>query len=71
MTDKTTLIKKTQFTIDYVVKTIKKNQILIDNFRDDNFFDESDIIDIIIDLKATLQTQANRLQEIIDSRYDD
>ena len=37
MTDKTTLIKKTQFTIDYVVKTIKKNQILIDNFRDDNF----------------------------------
>ena len=60
------MAKKAKTNIEWVIKNLNKDLILLNAMENNDMYDEYDIKDILIDIHAILQTQANTTQNQIE-----
>lgn len=64
--NKEQMAKKAKTNIEWVIKNLNKDLILLNAMENNDMYDEYDIKDILIDIHAILQTQANTTQNQIE-----
>ena len=73
-TRKARLTEKVEFTISYVTKELTKQTLVIEGIKDNDNFDFYDMQNQIIEVLATLESQARGLRdymEMIESASDE
>lgn len=73
-TRKARLTEKVEFTIRYVTKELTKQTLIIEGIKNDEHFDFYDMQNQVIEILATLESQARGLKDytdMIESASDD
>jgi hypothetical protein len=65
-TRKERLTEKAEFTIKYVTKELVKQTLVIEGIKNDSHFDFFDMQNQIVEILATLESQAKGLRDYMD-----